>query len=213
MGREIDLAYHPAMLRDHRFVHRASACALAFAAGLLPAACLRDQPPSPPLESTAARWPEGLQGYQRPVVVGPAGRVLVTFEDRLTSSFRLAAVAFGVDDEPLFICRAGEQTLDASTPILVFDGDLAAGSHELQVELEYRGYGEGIFSYLSGYTFRVRGAHAFALQAAQFLSLHVTASELGDADTPIEDRPQVRFEDRSTSPVHAVVPEGCPWTE
>jgi hypothetical protein len=186
---------------------------LAFAAGLVPAACHRDQPPSPPRESTAARWPEGLQGYQRPVVVGPAGRVLVTFEDRLTSSFRLTAVAFAIDDEPLLICRSGEQTLDAGTPILVFDGDLAAGPHELQVKLEYRGYGEGVFSYLSGYTFEVRGAHAFVLQEAQFLALHATAWEQGDAETPIEDRPQVRFEDRSTSPVHAVVLAGCPWTE
>ncbi len=208
-----DLEYHSRMQRRTLFVRSASAWALALAVGVSSAACHPQPLSSAPGEATARRWPEGLQGLQRPVVVGPAGRVLVTFEDKLSTSFRLQTVLFGVDADPLLICRGGGRTLDAAAPIVVYDGDLSAGSHELRVELEYRGDGAGIFSYLQGYRFEVRGAHAFELQDAQFLSLHVTAWEQGSAETALEDRPQLRFEDRSTQPVHGVILEGCPWAE
>jgi len=202
------------MLRDTRSARPAPAFALAFAAGVLLVACHRHSPPPSPPPGPIVGAPPGSEPVVvRPVVTGPAGRLLLTFEDQLSSSFRLDVLTFAIDGQTVQQCADGERVIDANAPLVVFDGDLSAGQHELEAKLEYRGHGEGIFSYLSGYTFQVRGTHAFALQEAQFLALHAVAYERRDITTPIEDRPQLRFEDRSTNPIHATGSGGCPWLE
>mgnify|MGYP000678174467 CR=1 FL=1 len=145
---------------------------------------------------------------------GVAGRLIVTLEDTVSSSFRLVAAEVELDGTVLWICRDPEQSqsLDLREPVLVHDGLGAAGAHRLTTSLEYRGQGQGIFSYLGQYTFRVRGTHEFGIPAAGTLALRVTASEQGDVFTPLEERPQVRFEEQPFLLWAARSGASCPWT-
>ena len=122
-------------------------------------------------------------------------------------------IQFTLDDDYVLYCGDNERSLDAARPILVYDGRFAAGSHTVGVELSYRGVGHGVFSYLEGYTFRVRTSHELELPEAAFVALHARAFERGDAETPLEDRPQISFEDRSADPPRVEPRAGCPWAE
>ncbi|MBI5486810.1 MAG: hypothetical protein HY905_05730 [Deltaproteobacteria bacterium] len=150
-------------------------------------------------------------GSFRPIVTEPSGRLYLTFQDELSETFRLVRMEFALDGEYAMVCGDNERTLDAREPVLVYDGRLRAGSHAVNVVLQYGGVGHGIFSYLSGYTFTVRASHDFELPAASFVALHARAYENGDVTTPIEDRPHVAFEDRSTDPPRVTPRAGCPW--
>jgi hypothetical protein len=163
-------------------------------------------PPPPP--GTSIEF-----GAFRPLVTGPSGRLYLTFQDALSPTFRLVRIRFALDDAHVLLCGDGERSLDATEPILVYDGTFAAGNHALDVELSYRGVGHGVFAYLEGYTFRVHSSHDFDLPAAAFVALHARAFEHGDVATPLEERPQIAFEDRSTDPPAATPRPGCPWEE
>jgi hypothetical protein len=152
-------------------------------------------------------------GAFRPIVLEPSGRLYLTFQDTLSTTFRLVRIQFALNDEYVLVCGDGERSLDAAEPILVYDGRFGAGSHTADVELTYRGVGHGVFSYLEGYTFRVRASHELELPAAAFVALHVRSFEHGSPETPIEDRPQISFEDRSADPPRVEPRAGCPWGE
>jgi hypothetical protein len=142
---------------------------------------------------------------------GVAGRLIVTFEDGLSTSFRLVEAELALDGRPLWTCDDPERALDARAPVLVHDGPVSGGPHRLTVSLAYRGQGHGVFSYLEGYTFRVESAHEVALPATGTLAVRVAAYEQGDATTPLEDRPQVRFEEQPFLVWAVQSRVGCPW--
>lgn len=144
---------------------------------------------------------------------GLAGRLIVTFEDGLSTSFQLVEAELALDGRPLWTCRDPERALDAREPVLVHDGPVAGGPHRLMVSLAYRGQGHGVFSYLAGYTFRVESAHEVAIPTTGTLAVRVAAYEQGEATTPLEDRPQVRFEEQPFLVWAVQSRVGCPWAE
>lgn len=154
----------------------------------------------------APRAPAELRGSD-----GVAGRLLVTFEDGLSSTFLLVRAEIALDGVPLWTCHDPERSLDAREPVLVHDGPVTTGGHRLTVSLEYRGRGLGVFSYLEGYTFRVAAEHAFGIPTTGTLALRVAAWEQGDPTTPLEERPQVRFEEQPFLLWAVQSRVGCPW--
>ena len=64
------------------------------------------------------------------------------------------------------------------------------------MNLEYRGHGYGIFSYLKGYRFKVRSSHTYTAAEGKLIHLRVVAYEKGGPTTPLEDRPDVRYVER-----------------
>jgi len=141
------------------------------------------------------------------------GRLLVTFEDGLSSTFLLVRAEVALDGVPLWTCHDPQRSLDAREPVLVHDGPVTGGGHRLTVSLEYRGRGHGVFSYLEGYTFRVASEHEFGIPTTGTLALRVAAWERGDPATPLEERPQVRFEEQPFLLWAVQSRVGCPWAE
>ena len=142
----------------------------------------------------------------------PAGQlwpseVVVTFDSALGGGFQLAQVRARLDGEIVVECDAGEGALETASPMLVHEGQVPAGEHVLEVELRYRGHGHGVFSYLRGYSFDVRGEHTFVARREGPARVHVHAFEQGDTTTPLEDRPALRF--TADSPEGPTSP-GCP---
>jgi len=59
----------------------------------------------------------------------------------------------------------------------------------------------------------VRSAHEFGVPPTGTLALRVAAYESGDAETALEDRPQLRFEEQPFLVWAVQSRVGCPWAE
>ena len=66
----------------------------------------------------------------------------------------------------------------------------------MTVNLEYRGDGYGIFSYLKGYRFRVRSSYSFSAPESKAVSIRVVGFEKGGPTAPLEERPAIRYLER-----------------
>jgi hypothetical protein len=73
------------------------------------------------------------------------------------------------------------------------------GDHTVQVKVELRGHGYGVFSYLRGYNFKVEDSHSFTITEGKTIELKVIAYEKGGITTPLEQRPNIRFVEKLTT--------------
>jgi hypothetical protein len=159
---------------------------------------------APRIAATAALLLAACGAGEKPAPrVGPPGRIAVSFEDTLGEAFGLELVEVSLDGKVVLACGGTGAQLDARSPVFLWEGSAGPGEHELQLRLVYRGKGYGIFSYLSGYTFEVKSRHAVDIPPAGFRAVHATAYERGDPTTPIEERPQVRFEEQGDDAIDA----------
>jgi len=77
--------------------------------------------------------------------------------------------------------------------IQLYESIITPGDHTVSVEIEYRGYGHGIFSYLQGYRFRVNSSHTITIAGGKEVVIEGIGFEQGDPLTAIEERPTIRF--------------------
>jgi hypothetical protein len=82
-----------------------------------------------------------------------ASPVRIVHEDAVGAPYRLAGVALAIDGQPA--PASDEPAGQGRRPL--FHGTLAAGRHVVSLELAYTGHG-GPFTYLEGYTYRVRSS-------------------------------------------------------
>jgi len=131
-------------------------------------------------------------------VIAGAKAVLI-HRNEMGSSFKLVKAVFTLDGAPIFNKVDEEGNLGDQEERVVFDGSIVPGEHNLSVNLEYRGHGYGIFSYLKGYRFKVRSSHAFTAAEGKTITVRVVGYERGDPTTPLEDRPSIRYNERVTA--------------
>ena len=78
--------------------------------------------------------------------------------------------------------------------VVLFEGPLAPGPHEVRVRLSYEGDGKGVFSYLEAYAFKVKGARVITVDSATTTRVVVTGFDKGDATAEWSDRPGLRID-------------------
>lgn len=132
-----------------------------------------------------------LQG----VVAG--AQAIIVHENRMSSSYKLVKAVYALDGAPIFN-RADEDgdSLSEREEFQVYNGSIVPGEHTLTVNLEYRGHGYGIFSYLKGYRFKVRSNYNFTAPEGRAVTVRVVAYEKGGPTAPLEDRPAIRYVER-----------------
>lgn len=128
-----------------------------------------------------------LQG----VVAG--AQAVIVHENRMSSSYRLVKAVYALDGSPIFNRADEEGSLAESDQFEVFNGSIVPGEHTLTVNLEYRGHGYGIFTYLKGYRFKVRSNYAFTAPEGRLVNVRVVGYESGGPTAPLEERPAVRY--------------------
>lgn len=125
-------------------------------------------------------------------VVAGAEAVIV-HENRMSSSYRLVKAAYALDGARIFSKADEEGALGDQTEFEVYNGSIVPGEHNITVNLEYRGNGYGIFSYLKGYRFRVRSSHSFSIPEGRTITIRAVAYEKGGPTAPLEERPAVQY--------------------
>ncbi|MEM7136822.1 MAG: dihydrolipoamide acetyltransferase [Myxococcota bacterium] len=128
-------------------------------------------------------------------VVG-GGQAVIIHENRMSDGFKLVRVAYALDGAPIFTKADEEGTLGEQKEFEVYNGSIVPGEHTLTVNLEYRGHGYGVFSYLKGYRFKVRSTYNFSVPEGRVATVVVVGYEKGGPTTPLEERPAVRYIER-----------------
>jgi hypothetical protein len=141
------------------------------------------------------------------ILSGGAGgaRAEINFKNDLSSAFRLTGALFVLDGAVQYNKQdeSDDSTLSQQKDIPVFTGSIPPGDHTVQVVLQLRGNGYGVFSYLKGYKFKVPSSHSFTITEGKTLKLDVIAWEKGDVTTNLEERPAIRFTENIRSGVAA----------
>jgi len=143
-----------------------------------------------------------LQG----VVAGAQARIV--HENKMGSSYRLVKVTYALDGAPIFTKADEEGGLGEREQFDVYHGSIVPGEHTLTVQLEYRGHGYGIFSYLKGYRFKVSSSHTFTAPEGKAATLRVVGYEKGGPTAPLEERPAIRYVERVDTPSNEAAGEG-----
>jgi len=117
----------------------------------------------------------------------------IVFRNEMGGSFRLTKATVLLDGGPIFNKSDEGGNLAERDVIDLFDGPVMPGDHTISVVLHYRGHGYGIFSYLKGYSFKVRSSRTFTVGEGKAIKLEVVGFEQGGVTTPLEERPAVRY--------------------
>jgi hypothetical protein len=120
-------------------------------------------------------------------------RAEIRFKDEMSSAFRLTRALFVLDGAVQYNTTDDTGTLASQPMIPIFSGPIPPGDHTLQVLIQLRGHGYGVFSYLRGYKFEVKSSHAFTVSEGKTIDLEAVAWEKGGVTTPLEQRPAVRY--------------------
>jgi len=131
------------------------------------------------------------------ILSGGAGgaRAEINFRNDLSSAFRLTGALFVLDGAVQYNKQdeADDSPLANQKDIPIFIGSIPPGDHTVQIVIQLRGNGYGVFSYLKGYKFKVPSSHSFTITEGKTLKLDVIAWEKGDVTTDLTDRPAIRF--------------------
>lgn len=122
-------------------------------------------------------------------------RVTIAHQNLMGAGFRLTKVVFIMDGAQIFARTDETGSLDGEDEIVVYDGNLPPGAHNVTVELVYQGNGFGVFSYLSGYTFESRSSHSFTAPENGAVKLVSQGFERGNMTTEMADRPAVNWQE------------------
>jgi hypothetical protein len=141
------------------------------------------------------------------ILSGGAGgaRAEINFKNDLSSAFRLTGALFVLDGAVQYNKQddTDDSALAQQKDIPVFTGSIPPGDHTVQIVLQLRGNGYGVFSYLKGYKFKVPSSHSFTITEGKTLKLDVIAWEKGDVTTDLTDRPAIRFTENIRSGIAA----------
>lgn len=126
-------------------------------------------------------------------VISGAKAVLV-HRNEMGSSFTLEQVSYSLDGAPILNKTDENGDLDDKEEIELFNGSIVPGNHNLSVFMLYRGNGYGVFSYLKGYTFKIKSSYAFTAEEGKVTTIKVVGYEKGGITTDLKDRPAVRYD-------------------
>lgn len=132
-------------------------------------------------------------------------RAEIEFQNDLSGAWHLVEAVFVLDGAVQYKKTDDTGVLAAQKTIPIFNGSIPTGDHTLQVLLKLRGHGFGVFSYLRGIEATVRHDHSFTVTDGKVLSLRSIAWEKGGPTTPLEQQPDIRFQEaiRNVSDVPA----------
>lgn len=131
--------------------------------------------------------------------VGTGAKIVIVHKNTLGPSFLITEASYYLDGQPLWqeVDEAGTK-LTEKRDRPVWDGNIVEGPHTLTVRLVVKGNGTGVFQYLAGYKWTLKDSITFTAEPGKVFSLDAVAFEKGNFTTPLEERPNIRF-DSNTS--------------
>ena len=126
-----------------------------------------------------------------------ASVLVLLHENELGASFTLQKVRYLLDGKPLLYRENDDEELEDAESLQVYRGPVDPGLHELVVEHELRGNGP-FFTYVEGYRFKLTSRYVFHAEKGRLTRVAAVAYERGDATTPMDQRPYLRYSIQKT---------------
>ncbi len=119
-------------------------------------------------------------------------RAKIIHKNNVGHAFRLVSAIYYLDDAPVFkrINQPGEL---AQPEITVFEGSVVPGPHHISAYYVYEGKGFGIFSYMKGYTLKIKSGHSFIVEEGNIVEVKVSPGDKGSS-RKIDERLYISFD-------------------
>jgi hypothetical protein len=135
----------------------------------------------------------GVARAQAPQAPEPRYRLVISSD--LSKAFALKEVTYNIDDNPPVTKPFSEDNaVNSGGDVVLDEGAIAVGQHTANLSMVYVGTGYGVFSYLKGYSFTLKGAQAFSSDAGREVTIKGQAYEKGDVTTELKDKPALKME-------------------
>lgn len=118
----------------------------------------------------------------------------IAHRNEMGATYKLISAAYYLDGAPIFKKVDLEGGLDEKDEFEIYSGNVVPGPHLISVQLQYRGHGFGIFSYLEGYRFNIKSSYSFNAEEGKITDIKVVGYEKGGLTTDLKDRPSVRYD-------------------
>ena len=128
-------------------------------------------------------------------------RAEIEFQNEMGGAYRLTKAVFILDGAVQYNQSDDSGLLGEQRTIPIFSGSIPPGDHTIQVHLQLKGHGYGVFSYMRGYQFEVKSSHSFTAIEGKTTNLQILAYERGGSTAAHEERPAVRYIEKVTSGV------------
>jgi hypothetical protein len=121
--------------------------------------------------------------------------VSISHVNEMSSRYKIYSMVYSIDGERVYSYyledNAAKQPLNRETQ--VFKGPIIAGTHELTVDIVYKGNDSGIFSYINEYKIPTQLKRSFKVDKGQNLDVQIVGYEKGWALTDFKDRPDLKI--------------------
>jgi hypothetical protein len=149
-------------------------------------------------------------------IVSKARSRIVHVND-MKGKFLLSKATYTLDGGVIFDREDIDGSLSNQEEIVLFDGPIAPGEHELRVSLVFRVGTLGVFTYAEGYKFKVESRYVMKAVDGRMNTLRIVSHDKGEADVSKQttDRIGVRydFEAKLVSDIPKPAPSETPPTE
>jgi hypothetical protein len=122
-------------------------------------------------------------------------RIIMAHRNLMGSGFRMVRMVYSMDGAQIYARTDETGSLDSEDELVIYDGNLPPGPHNVTIELTYKGHGYGVFSYLTGMTFESRSSHSFTAPENGAVKLTSVGFERGNITTEMRDRPSVDWQE------------------
>lgn len=112
--------------------------------------------------------------------------------NQLGQSYTLVSMTYFLDGTKIYSRADVTGELSKRDELKIFEGSIPSGNHQVTVNLELRGNGFGVFSYLNGYKFKVQGNCNFIAEEGKVSRLRIISYEKGGLQRNFLERPAFR---------------------
>lgn len=123
-------------------------------------------------------------------------RVILAHRNLMGSGFKLVRIVYSMDGAQIYARTDESGSLDSEDELVIYDGNLPPGPHNVSIELTYTGHGYGVFSYLNGYTFTSSSSHSFTAPENGAVKINSAGFESGNLTTEMKDRPNTDWSEQ-----------------
>ena len=127
-------------------------------------------------------------------------KIVIKHINKMGGSFKMIKLRYFLNGQLLQSYNAAnsrDEAVLSKRTISIPVGLVSPGNMKLKVFITYQGNGYGIFRYVRNWTWEVSAEHTFSIEAGKAYTLEVIGYEKGNFNTPLKDRPAIKFRVRT----------------
>jgi hypothetical protein len=150
------------------------------------------------MEAKIVRTSEGVNVLKDAVLEGIVARARgkIVHVNQMRGKFNLAKATYTLDGGIIYDKDDVDGSLSNQEEVVLFDGPITPGEHEIKVSLLFKVGSVGPFTYAEGYKFKVESRYVLKTIDNRYNELRIVSHDKGEADVSKQtsDRIGVRYD-------------------